>query len=337
MISVCIPVYEQAGSGARYLDALLQSIRRQKDIEFDVIVSDNSAGTELETLCAEFAGHFPLRYLRNPVPGVSNNSNNAIAHATHDFIKIMYQDDLLIDSHALAMFADALTRKPWAICSFSPMNSRGFLRPARRPVWPRNILCDNNTFGMPSIMALRRDDEIRFDPKLKVRLDCEYYWLFHKKYGPPEHIDRALVGCRYWRGSISRVQGNHLFVHSEAAYLMEKHMGQTTLTGPEEQMKTGIASADICTDINGNIVPRRDRRAAFVLVGKGREIPQQVLKKYGDKLFAKDGSNPGNAGDTPAATEDDSEPEPEQENSSTLSISKIQKRRKRIIKPTGIH
>jgi glycosyltransferase involved in cell wall biosynthesis len=118
MISVCIPTYEQHGSGAHYLKILLQSLEQQQGVDFDVIVSDNSAGAELEKLCAAFSAGLSIRYLRNPVRGVSNNSNNAIANATSDFIKIMYQDDLLMGPHSLVQFAEALTRRAWAVSIF---------------------------------------------------------------------------------------------------------------------------------------------------------------------------------------------------------------------------
>ena len=227
MISVCIPTYEQSGHGARCLKALLDSILVQRSIDFEVIVSDNSRDDKIQNLCGLYmapGGYaLPLRYIRNPVMGVSNNTNNAIENASSNLIKIMYQDDLLLYDDALAKFADALTRKPWVVSSFMSMNSNGLGRRIRTPVWPTNILYEKNTFGMPSIMAHRRDDDIRFDPNLKVRLDCEYYWLFHQKYGAPEYLPEPLVGCRYWHGSISRVQGNDKFIAAECHYLMEKH------------------------------------------------------------------------------------------------------------------
>jgi len=221
MISVCIPTYEQAGFGAKYLAALLDSLVSQCEAEFEVVVSDNSRDNAIQQLCASYLDRLKLRYIRNNETfGISNNSNNAIARAESDLIKIMYQDDLLYSPYALRRFEKALGRAHWVVASYTSMDERGQLRRTHHPSWSDDILFGDNTIGMPSVMATRRN-EFHFDTQLRTRLDCDYYWLLHRKYGAPEFIREPLVAVRYWNGSASRVQGN--LTQRERPYLIAKH------------------------------------------------------------------------------------------------------------------
>lgn len=226
MISVCIPTYEQCGYGVHYLRQLLDSIMVQRGAEFEVVVSDNSRNDNIRKLCQEFAdpGTFslPLRYVRNRERiGVSHNTNNAIAHAQSDKIKVMYQDDLFVHRSALYLCELALERKPWAVASYVSLDKQSRFGRLHYPTWHSEMLMGKNTIGMPSVLSIRRN-RFTFDPNLRTRLDCEYYWLLYREFGPPEFVRVPLVGLRYWEGSISRVQGS--CTPEEYAYLRRKHL-----------------------------------------------------------------------------------------------------------------
>lgn len=225
MISVCIPTYEQHGQGRRFLKQLLHSILPQREVEFEVVVSDNSKDNQIEELCGSYmapGGYgLPLRYLRNREKiGISNNTNNAIEHAAYEHIKLMYQDDLFLSPVALSRFDAALSRSPWAIASYWSMGSDSRPRKRHDPFWHDQMLMGKNTIGMPSVLGIRRNGLI-FDPNLRTRLDCEYYWLLYREYGLPEFIREPLVALRYWDKSSSRIQGH--CTEAEYAYLRSKH------------------------------------------------------------------------------------------------------------------
>lgn len=223
MISVCIPAYEQTGSVRSYFRRLLRSIATQKDAEFEVIVSDNSnpALNGIEEICADHTSVINLRYHRNrETIGISNNTNHAIGMARSDRIKIMYQDDLFIRDDALFLFEKALEKRAWAVASYLRVGVTGDIGKRHDPVYPDNMLLAKNTIGMPSVLGIRRNG-LRFDPNLRTRLDCEYYWQLYREYGEPEYIREAIIGCRYWHGSASRMQGN--CSQAEYQYLREKY------------------------------------------------------------------------------------------------------------------
>jgi glycosyltransferase involved in cell wall biosynthesis len=228
MISVCIPTYEQYGYGAGYLRELLDSLARQLGVTFEVVISDNSRDDAIEKLCRSYKNKNlqaglcgNLNYIRNNITyGVANNTNNAIAHAAFDFIKIMYQDDVLSQKYSLQLFEEALKRKPWVISSWLEIDEQGRFHGKHDPFWNQFMLKGRNTFGMPSAVAIQRNG-VAFDPKLRTLLDCEYYWLLHEKYGEPEYIERSLVSCRYWHQSASMMQRD--FGVEEYEYLAAKH------------------------------------------------------------------------------------------------------------------
>lgn len=220
MISVCIPCYEQSGMGTKYMAELLDSISRQRGVELEVVVSDNSKDNNIELLCSNYR-NMNLRYFRNnETYGTSNNTNNAISHAAYGHIKVMYSDDLLLEPNALYEFWKALQENHWAVCWSKSMNKAGKISHLRKPHWNDNIIKGKNTIGMPSVVAFRKN-EFAFDPNLTTLLDCEYYYLLKNKYGEPEYITKPLVAQRYWDGSMSFIVGDNR--GKDYAYLVKKH------------------------------------------------------------------------------------------------------------------
>jgi hypothetical protein len=214
-LSVCIPAFEQYGFGKKRLVELLGSLKKQHG-SFEIIVSDNSH--ELKEVCDN--SQMDIKYFHNPSRGVSNNTNFAISRASHDFIKLMYQDDLLFSPDALLLFQAALEHNGWAACQYWAINEHDQKLKLCTPRWNKNILTSNNTIGMPSVMAFRKN-EFLFDTNLKTRLDIEYYWQLNKEFGEPYVINKPLVACRYWNGSTSKKQGNFSVIENE--YLREKY------------------------------------------------------------------------------------------------------------------
>ncbi len=218
MISVCIPTFEQYGHGVANLTKLFESLKIQKG-DFEVVISDNSKNDDIKNLCKSQSG-LEIKYIKNPIIGISHNSNNAIANASCDFIKIMYMDDLLLQDNALLLFESFLHQSAWVVSCTYWIDTNGKVIKPHHPQWNINMLKGTNTMGMPSIMAIRKN-EFEFDPNLKTLLDCEYMWLLYQKFGFAKVIPLFLVGQRIWAKSTSHMQGN--FKSSEYQYLRKKH------------------------------------------------------------------------------------------------------------------
>lgn len=213
-VSICIPVFEQYGKGDKMITKLLDSLKGLKG-NHEIIVSDNSDNDTIRTICK----NYPVKYYHNPVKGISANTNYAISKASHDLIKIMYQDDLCLSDEMANEFSKALDGGGWAVCHSLRLDERGIKGKEVKPVYTDDIIKGRNTIGMPSVIGFNLVS-FEFDTNLKTLLDCEFYWRLFKRYGLPKIITKPLVGQRYWNGSTSRKQGN--FTETEYKYLQDK-------------------------------------------------------------------------------------------------------------------
>ena len=204
MISICIPTYEQRGHGAAMLTVLLNSIVQQRfNNPYEIVISDNAKDGSIKKVCDHYP-QLPINYHFNPVTGASENINNAIDLAKYDKIKLMMQDDLFADPLALHRYNDALDHNGWVISDSFHINEVGGKTGQRRPVYDPNNF-DNNSIGMPSVIAFRKTD-IRFDPRLKTFCDLYFYYQLYKQFGAPGKIIGYNISQRYHNASQSRNQ-----------------------------------------------------------------------------------------------------------------------------------
>lgn len=93
LISICIPTY----NGEKYLLEALESVKSQTYKNIEVIISDDqSTDTTLE-ICKAFKSEvdFPV-FIHSHIPnGIGANWNHSIEKANGDYIKILFQDDIL--------------------------------------------------------------------------------------------------------------------------------------------------------------------------------------------------------------------------------------------------
>lgn len=217
-VSIVIPAFEQYGHGGKTLSTLLESISRLKG-QFEVVVSDNSPDDTLQHICE--SQPFPVKYFKNPKRGISENTNAAIDAASYSLIKPMYQDDVFLSPFAIERAAFALKLDPWIGMAGSVISKLGEVKRQHTPSFTENIIkTGKNSFGMPSVMAFRKNS-IRFDTNLKTMLDCDFYQSLFLEYGPPAIVKGNNIGSRYWDGSTSRKQGS--FLEEEKPYLNEKY------------------------------------------------------------------------------------------------------------------
>src|ERR1700709_1959716 len=100
-ISICIPAYKNAP----FMQRLLDSIAMQSFTDFEVVVTDDSPGTEVQEVCRQYENKFPLLYQKNPTAlGTPENWNEGISKASGQWIKLMHHDDWFASSNSLQQF-----------------------------------------------------------------------------------------------------------------------------------------------------------------------------------------------------------------------------------------
>lgn len=101
MISVCIATF----NGEKYIKQQLDSILLQLGADDEVIISDDDSKDNTRLIIAEFVDS-RIKVIRNPFRGVVSNFENAIKHATGDYIFLADQDDVWVDNKVESVLKD---------------------------------------------------------------------------------------------------------------------------------------------------------------------------------------------------------------------------------------
>ena len=113
-VSICVPAYKNPVG----VERLLESIKVQSFTDYEVVVTDDSPDGSVEEVVrrAEVPG---MVYVRNAVrKGATGNWNEAVRHASGEYIKIMHHDDWFTDRDCLARFVEMLEEHPEADLAF---------------------------------------------------------------------------------------------------------------------------------------------------------------------------------------------------------------------------
>jgi glycosyltransferase involved in cell wall biosynthesis len=198
-ISICIAAYNRTS----FLKRLLDSIQRQTFKNFEVIVTDDSPGTEVDELCKQFKNNFKLFYKKNiPALGTPANWNEAIKHANGEWIKLMHDDDWFANENCLELFAKATAENNKFIFSayHNVFENSGSTEQKLFPShWrPRIIknpvaLLNTNVIGPPSVTLIHRSITEQYDTNMKWRVDIDFYIRLLKNEKTFSYINTPLI------------------------------------------------------------------------------------------------------------------------------------------------
>ncbi len=200
LISICIPAYNQVDN----IKQLLNSIKEQTFRDFEVIVSDDSPGNEVENAIKLENWGFKIVYYRNELAkGSPGNWNNAISKAKGSWIKLMHHDDWFEYPNSIEQFVNAINNQPDAKFFFcgtwifdTQKNEKYRYKPSKlkfehvseRPA----ELFHANVIGAPTTTLIHKDIQERYDENLIWLVDIEYYSRLICKYGVAK-ITEALI------------------------------------------------------------------------------------------------------------------------------------------------
>jgi glycosyltransferase involved in cell wall biosynthesis len=192
MISITIPTYEMNGVGELFFENSLTYISKQTFKEFEVVVSDHSESDGIQNICLKF-NTLDINYIRNRENRGSSsaNLNNAIQHSKYGIIKFLMQDEYLYDENTLLdikkMFDDEKINWVATGCLYghSPDKQIGKMI----PIYNDKIIEGENTIGSPSVVSVRKTNDLElFDKDLIWLMDCDYYKRLYDKWGNPTVI-----------------------------------------------------------------------------------------------------------------------------------------------------
>jgi glycosyltransferase involved in cell wall biosynthesis len=182
----------------------LESISIQTFRDFEVVVTDDSPGSEVKSLCEEFDDRFKILYSRNESSlGTPANWNAAIKNAGGEWIKLMHDDDWFGSSDSLGVFAQAVKHRPDADFFFSAYTNQYLGKnrsvtvrasASRRQRLSENpvTLFSSNIIGPPSVVLHRNDRVTLYDESVKWVVDIDFYirFLANRRF---YYLDRNLI------------------------------------------------------------------------------------------------------------------------------------------------
>lgn len=244
-VSICIPCYEMKGNGVVYLNELMNSITAQTFKDYEIIITDHSQNDNIEQyLRQKYSGSgIKIKYTRHNYKrgNSSANVNMAIKQAKGKWIKPMFQDDVFYSSLSLEKIVreSYLSECGWSGCGFNHISSTNQIYPGPKhkpqiPIMHENLLVGKNTFGCPSILFFKNDDNL-FDEELIWLMDCDFIYSLYKKYGNPTIIKDYLVSVRIWESSVSsQVRNDETITKKEHDYVLEKYPNFVPIPDEEE-------------------------------------------------------------------------------------------------------
>jgi glycosyltransferase involved in cell wall biosynthesis len=197
-ISICIPTYNQT----IHLRKLLNSVFNQKDVSFEVIVSDDSSTDDVSNLIKEFSSQGKeIRYYKNcPSLGAPKNWNFCMSQAKGDYIKIMHHDEWFENDYALMKLLNILlvNKETFVFSAASKENNTGNseFRISQNNLEiiknePENLILAN-LIGGPSAIMYHKDANIQFDENIIWLVDVEFYLQLFRKGYSVAYLDEIL-------------------------------------------------------------------------------------------------------------------------------------------------
>jgi len=239
-ISICIPSYKRTS----YLKRLLDSIAIQRYKQYEVVVSDDTPGSEVSELCSAYSDKFSLRYYHNnKALGTPENWNEAIRKAKGEWIKIMHDDDWFASNDSLANFAAAIESNPGIDFYFSAYNNvyeqennriqtvqlgkSDELKLKKDPL----RLFQKNYIGNPSCTLFRKKENFLFDNRFKWVVDFEFYMRYLRSSADKfYYIDKPLVNASLNSSQVTsavfrdpkvEIPENHLLLAAEGPSILK--------------------------------------------------------------------------------------------------------------------
>jgi len=233
-ISIAIPTWECHGRGSEFLNDLLRTIEKQSFDEFEVCISDHSKDDLLINVYCKFKDRLDIKYSKN-IYDFGNgpaNTNRAISMCSSDIIKVIFQDDFFFDDESLGKIYTELSisDRVWLLNGCNHTRDDGFsFYNEMYPRWNDKIINGVNTISSPSVLSFRREvfDRVKFDSKLTMMMDCEFYYHTRSIFGDPVYCDDVLTTNRVHSNQISQIHYNseshYQNMNDEISYCREKH------------------------------------------------------------------------------------------------------------------
>lgn len=112
-VSVVIPAYKEA----TYIDRLLEALTKQKDVNFEVIVSDAESADGTREVVDSFRDKLDTKFLEAPPNGPAYGRNQGAKRARGDWLLFLDADVNLDDEEFIRKLVDGTKQRNWVTSS----------------------------------------------------------------------------------------------------------------------------------------------------------------------------------------------------------------------------
>ena len=107
LVSICIPTY----NGAQYIEEAIRSAINQTYSNLEIIVSDDASKDDTLAIVEQYKNktEIPISIVHHSPQGIGANWNNCVTHSNGQYIKFLFQDDVLLSNCIEVMMAMAIT------------------------------------------------------------------------------------------------------------------------------------------------------------------------------------------------------------------------------------
>jgi glycosyltransferase involved in cell wall biosynthesis len=235
--SIAIPAHNRGKAGPIWMIELLESIKMQTLQDLEIVVSDQSDNDDILNACKKYSEDFDFKYVRYSGTVPCENINIALDECEGQIIKMMFSDDIFVNSLALEIIDKvyAETECKWAFSGYCGTRDGKVFFNQKLPEWTDYMLEGRNLLSSPSVVSFLNSSKQYFDENLKLLLDTEFYHRMRWENGMPYIIPDILVANRDHNNRISSHQtsqydsviehpeGNWMINKSEYLYVQEKH------------------------------------------------------------------------------------------------------------------
>lgn len=227
LVSVCIPTYEMKGKGVEYLEYSLQILSQQTYSNIEIIISDHSITNVIKDLCDKWKDKLNIKYYLNEQNrGISScNINNALKKANGEVIKILFQDDFLLDESSIETQLVHLlgNHNHWLVTACAHTKDDYRINNPHYPKYHDGIQYGENTISSPSVLMFKNEDMIEFDENLFWLMDVDYYKRMYDKFGLPSICNYITVVNREHSNQVSNTLATQEVRQQELDYIIKKY------------------------------------------------------------------------------------------------------------------
>jgi hypothetical protein len=189
IISIVIPVHDKNGEQLIFLNEALNSVAEQNELPHEVIISAGHRMHAQSSIISNYKKILPIKVLINQSISASSNLNFAIPKSKGQYIKILFQDDLLTTPDYLHSSKLNLidSQNSWGIITKSidyDSRTKSILK-ISLPKYSVNMLKGVNLFGSPSAVLFRKKYFLPFREDLLYLYDAEWYVRMVHNWGMP--------------------------------------------------------------------------------------------------------------------------------------------------------